>query len=102
MLINGTFSFSHRGIFPHIHENTGLFGTGLKLIIASFRISSIRICIYQPFSSTFFGLFYRFFLYLEIFKCKTTSDWLNHTVLPIRSCVTFKCANLGEKDKECS
>ena len=25
------------------------------------------------------------------FECNTTSDWLNRTVLPIRSCFTFKC-----------
>ena len=37
---------------------------------------------------------------LEAFECKTTSDWLNHMVSPIRSCVTFKFTNLGEKDKE--
>ena len=35
------------------------------------------------------------FLYLEASECNTTSDWLNRTVYPIRSCVT----NLGEKTK---
>ena len=29
-------------------------------------------------------------LYLAAFECNTTSDWPNHTVWPIRSCVTFK------------
>ena len=42
------------------------------------------------------------FLYLETFECNTTSDWLNQTVQPFRSCVTFQFAILGEKDKECS
>ena len=31
-----------------------------------------------------------FFLYLAAFECNTTCDWLNHTVKPIRSCVTIK------------
>ena len=39
---------------------------------------------------------------LDSFECNTTSDWLNQTVLPIRSCVTFKFTNSGDKDKECS
>ena len=43
-----------------------------------------------------------FFLYLETFNRKTTSDWLNHMIKPIRSCGTFEFTNLGEKDKECS
>ena len=30
------------------------------------------------------------FLYLVAFECNTTSDWLNPTVKPIRSCITFK------------
>ena len=38
----------------------------------------------------------------EAFDCKSSSDCINHTVQPIRICVTFKFANLGEKDKECS
>ena len=41
-------------------------------------------------------------LVLEAFECNTPSDSLNHTVEPIRSCVTFKFTNHGEKDKECS
>ena len=36
---------------------------------------------------------------LEAFECYATSDWPNHTVWPIRSCVTFKFVNPGEKDK---
>ena len=46
------------------------------------------------------SLVLRIFLYLEAFECNTTSDWLNHMVEPIRSCVTFKFTNFGEKDKE--
>ena len=30
------------------------------------------------------------FLYLAAFECNVTSNWLNHTVQPIRSCVTIK------------
>ena len=30
------------------------------------------------------------FLYLAAFECNETSDWLNCTVSPIRTCVTFK------------
>ena len=37
-------------------------------------------------------------------ECNTTSDWLNHMVYPIRSCVTFKCFYIqkksGEQNKE--
>ena len=36
------------------------------------------------------SLFVQIFLQLEAFECNTTSDWLNNTVWPIRSCVTFK------------
>ena len=36
---------------------------------------------------------------LEARECNTTSDWLNHTVWPIRRTVTFKFANF-EKKKE--
>ena len=49
-----------------------------------------------------------FFLGLEAFECSTASDWLNridrlnHTVKPIRSCVTCKFTNRGEKGKEWS
>ena len=39
---------------------------------------------------------------LQVFECNTTSEWLNHTVKPIRSRVTFQFANLKEKDKGCS
>ena len=35
-------------------------------------------------------LFLQTFLSLVTFECNTTSDWLNHTVNPIRSRVTFK------------
>ena len=42
-----------------------------------------RICI-QPIHSNnlenILSLILQKFLYLEAFKCKTTSDWLNHTV----------------------
>ena len=38
----------------------------------------------------------------DAFECNTTSYWLNRMVEPIRSCVTFKFATLGEKDKEYS
>ena len=37
------------------------------------------------------------FLYLAVFKCNTTSNWLNRTVQPNRSCVTFKFPNILEK-----
>ena len=43
-----------------------------------------------PFFRTLLVLFSRFFQDLAAFESKTTSDWLNHTVYPIRSCVTFK------------
>ena len=44
-----------------------------------------------------------FYMYLAVFVCNTTSDWLNHAVYAIRSCVTFKLTkSWREKDKECS
>ena len=57
----------------------------------------------DPYSPTILqnvlSLVLQIFLYLETFECNTTSDWLNHMVQPIRSCVIFKFTNLGEKDK---
>ena len=37
--------------------------------------------------------------FIETFECNTTSNWLNHTISPIKSCVTFNFANLDQKDK---
>ena len=41
-------------------------------------------------------------MYLEAFECDTASDWLNHKVQQIKSCIALKLTNLREKDKECS
>ena len=46
-------------------------------------------------SPTILSLLLQIFLCVEAFECNTTSDWLNHTVWPIRSCVAFKFTNLG-------
>ena len=46
-------------------------------------------------------LILQIFLYLEVFECNTTSEWLNRMVKPTRSYFTFQFGNLGEKDKEC-
>ena len=54
------------------------------------------LVIMQPFLRRFLVLFPRVVLYLKAFECKTTSDWLSHTVYPIRRCVTFKFADLGK------
>ena len=47
-----------------------------------------------PYSQTILhnvlSLVLQLFQYLEAFECDTTSDWLNHTVSPSKSCVTFK------------
>ena len=43
--------------------------------------------------------FFFFFLYLEA-ESKTISDWLHHTVKPIRSYVTFKMLKSFRKDIE--
>ena len=32
----------------------------------------------------------RFVVHLKELECNKTSDWLNHTVKPIRSCCTLK------------
>ena len=65
-----------------------------------------RVCKQGSYSPTILKnvlcLILQIFLYLAAFACNTTSDWLNHMVNPIRSCVTFKFTNLGENDKECS
>ena len=37
------------------------------------------------------------FLSLEAFESNTSSDWLNHTVWPIGSCVTFKSTKSWRK-----
>ena len=34
---------------------------------------------------------------LAAFECNTTSDSLNRTIKPIRSCVTFKCCLANQK-----
>ena len=59
--------------------------TGLKTFLV--MVGDYWPCIQQPFSRTSFVVFSNIFK----FDCKTTSDWLNHTVYPIRSCVIFKC-----------
>ena len=64
-------------------------------------------CINQgPYSPTILdsvrSLALHFFLYSKAFACNTTSDWLKHTIWPIRSGVAFKFTNLEEKDKVCS
>ena len=41
-------------------------------------------------------------VYLEAFENNITSDWLDYTVYPIRSSVTFKLKKRYKKDKECS
>ena len=41
-----------------------------------------------PFSKKFLV----FFAKICYFECNITSDWLNRMFYPIRSCVTFKCA----------
>ena len=38
----------------------------------------------------FFCLILKLFLHLEAFKSKTTSDCLNHTVQPVKSCAALK------------
>ena len=46
-----------------------------------------------PYSPTILKIF----LYLAAFEGNTTSDWLNRTVYPIRSCVTFKLTTSPRK-----
>ena len=60
-----------------------------------------RVCFHQPYFRVFLVLFSRFFYFFKHLKV-TTSAWLYHMVQPIRSCVTFQFANLGENHKECS
>ena len=48
------------------------------------------------------SLVLQIFVSIETFECYATSDWLKHSVLPIRSCITFKFTNLAEKGEECS
>ena len=50
----------------------------------------------------FFLMFSTIFSNIEAFKCKTTSDWLNHIIWPIRNSVTFKILEHWRKKKECS
>ena len=40
------------------------------------------------------------FLYPAAFESNTTSDWLNHMVLPIRSFATFKLIKTEVKTKK--
>ena len=57
------------------------------------RTHSISFTIHGLYSPTILKniltLVLSFILYLAAFGCNTTSDWVNHTVRPIRSCVTF-------------
>ena len=46
------------------------------------------------------SLVLQIFLNLEAFECNTTSDWLNHTVYPIKSYVTFKFTKSKGKKKK--
>ena len=63
-------------------------------------LQSIDLGSYSPtILKNVLSLVQQIFLSLAAFECNTTSDWLNHTVQPIRSFVTFKFTNLGEKDR---
>ena len=73
-----------------------LSSASCKLSCASCPVQVVRQFQYHlqgPYSPTILEniLVLQNFLYLAEFECNTTSDWL------IRSCVTFKFANLGEK-----
>ena len=37
---------------------------------------------------------------MEAIECNINSDWLNLTVKLIRSCVTFKFTNRGDREKK--
>ena len=54
-----------------------------------------------PYSSTVLKkvlcLVTQIFLFLAAYERNTTSDWLNHMVYPIKSCVAFKFKNSWRK-----
>ena len=58
-------------------------------MLGSQTVSRVRI--HQPFSRTFI------LSKIRKFECNITSDWLNHTVWPIRSYVTFNASKYREK-----
>ena len=58
------------------------------------------LTVHQLFLRMVFSLVLQIFLYLEAFEYNTTSDCLNHMVLPIRRCIRFKVINLGQKGNE--
>ena len=97
-----SFSFSpklaitSRSSFFDINPFPSLSNT-CSQVIASYNLVSFRnkctenwVRIHQPFSRTFFVCFSK----ICKFECNTTSDWINRTVYPIRSCVTFKCLSI--------
>ena len=76
---------SHKSSFTRIND--------INPIILTFQ-GFTKISYLGPDSQTILqsilSLVLQTFLYLAAFECNTTSDWLNRTVYPIRSCVTFK------------
>ena len=70
------------------YSNLLLIHTGnpnhIQFIVAIWE--KLRVRLYQPFSRTFFVVF----SHICRLEYDTTSDWLNHTVRPIRSCVLFQ------------
>ena len=57
--------------------------------LMSTDVNKVSISINQRFLSTF--------LHSEAFESNTTSDWLNHVVYPVKSCVTFKENKISKK-----
>ena len=66
---------------------TGCFFFYTTLDCFFFFIYIMETAQIQPFSRMLLVSFSRFFLYSAAFECNKTSDWLNHTVKPIRSYV---------------
>ena len=77
MRLQGKANDIDKGIFPLVGYGCGRIG--------------------PVFNNNSLVLFPKVFLNVEAFESNATSDWLNHTVKPICSCVTFKFTEYWRK-----
>ena len=62
--------------------------------------TTVMMGLYSPtIPKNFLCLVLQIFVYLGAFECNTTSEWLGHTVKPIKSCVTFKFTKSWRKSQ---
>ena len=81
----------------YIEKKNIRFGTRITNLLQSYQLRGKQGPYSPNILQNVLGLHIQIFLYLAALKCNTISDWLDPRVLPVRSCVAFQFANLGEK-----